>query len=75
MTLENLRRKNIFGDNSGTLNLLETRTATGKTYFVNGRRVSRVAYLEAKSGKRLDCFVTRATKNAVRDYCTATPTN
>jgi len=73
MTLENLRRRAIFGDNSETLSLLETVTAKGKTFFVNGRRVSRTAYIEAKTGKRLDCFVTRATKEAVRNYCTATP--
>lgn len=74
MTLENLRRRAIFGDNPETLNLLETVTAKGKTYFINGRRVSRLAFIEAKTGKRLDCFVTRATKEAVRNYCTATPT-
>lgn len=56
-----------------TLNLLETVTAKGKTYYVNGKRVSRLAYIEAKTGKRLDCFVTRATAQAVRNYCTATP--
>ena len=53
------------------MNLLHTVTDHGHFYFINSKRVSRLAYLEAKAGKRLECFITRATRTAVRNYCLA----
>jgi hypothetical protein len=49
---------------------LETVTASGKFYYLKGRPVSRLAMIEAKSGKTLSCFVTRVTPRAVRNWFT-----
>lgn len=56
--------------------LLQTVSDSGKRYFIDGKRVSREAFLSIKTGPhvRLDCFMTRATRKIVRNYCTATHT-
>ena len=53
------------------MQLLETVTANGKFYYVDSRRVSREKFIETKSGKRLDCFITRVSKHAIRNWCSA----
>ncbi len=53
------------------MTLLHTVTKNGQFFFINSKRVSREKYLETKHGKRLDCFVTRVTQKAVRNYCQA----
>lgn len=53
-----------------TTEICHTVTSKGHFYYINGKRVSREAVIEAKHGRRQDCFVTRATKKAVRNYST-----
>ena len=53
------------------LSIAEIVTDSGKRYFINGKRVSHEDVIIAKFGKRLDCFVTRATAKVVRNYCVA----
>ena len=56
------------------MQLIETVTANGKFYYINGKRVSRFAFIEAKSGRRLDCFITRVKDGVngyVKNYCCA----
>ncbi len=53
-----------------TLNLCHTVTAKGHFYYVEGKRVSRDEFLTAKFQRRQDCFVTRVTKSAVRNFST-----
>ncbi len=53
------------------MHILETVTASGRFYYLNGRRVTRCAVIAAKHGKRLSCFVTRVTPRAVRNSCVA----
>ena len=54
--------------------LARVTTARGTRYYIDGRRVSRDAMIDAKHGpgKRQDCFATRADRHAVRDYSTLT---
>jgi len=54
-----------------SLELLRTVTAKGERFYINSKRVSREAFITAKFGRRLDCFITRADRYAVRDYCVA----
>ena len=52
------------------MSLLQTVTARGTFYYIDGKRVSRDAAISAKFQKRLSCFITRVSKNAVRNWCT-----
>ena len=54
--------------------LLRTVTSKGPRYYIDGRRVSLEEFQTVKTGpgKRQDCFITRATRHAVRDYSTLT---
>ena len=53
-----------------TIQLLHTVTAKGHFYFINSRRVSAEAFRAAKFARRQDCFATRVSKNAVRNFST-----
>jgi len=52
------------------LQLLHTVTSSGHRWFIDGKRVSRDAFLTAKFQRRQDSFITRATAQAVRNYST-----
>lgn len=54
------------------LQLCRTVTSKGNRYYIDGRRVSLEAFQTAKFQRRQDCFITRATRKAVRDYSTVT---
>jgi len=53
-----------------TLQLLHSVTNSGHHYFIDGKKVSRDTFIESKFQRRQDCFITRATKKAVRNYST-----
>ena len=53
-----------------TLQLCRTVTAKGTFYYINGRRVARDSFITAKFQRRQDCFVTRVSKHAVKDFST-----
>lgn len=53
-----------------THQLLQTVTAKGTFYFINGKRVSRDTFIEFKFQRRQDCFITRSTPQAVRNFST-----
>ncbi len=53
------------------MQLLQTVTAKGTFYYIEGKRVSREAFITAKFQKRLDCFITRVSTKAVRNWCVA----
>ena len=42
-----------------------------RSYWIEGKRVSREAFEDAKAGRRLSCFTTEITKNFTRHYCVA----
>lgn len=50
--------------------LTRVTTARGTRYYIDGRRVTRDAMIDAKHGpgKRQDCYITRADRHAVRQY-------
>jgi hypothetical protein len=50
--------------------LCHTVTSTGHRYYINGKRVSRDDFQLVKFQRRQDCFITRATAKAVRNYST-----
>lgn len=51
--------------------LTVTNEANGeRRYFINGKRVSRLAYDMAR-GRNLSCFVTRIRGGLIRQYCNA----
>jgi len=52
------------------IQLCHTVTAKGHFYFIDSKRVSRDEFLAAKFQRRQDCFITRATKHAVRNFST-----
>ena len=52
--------------------LCRTVTSKGEFFFVDSKRVTRAQFSETKFMRRLDCFVTRATRFAVRDFMVAT---
>lgn len=54
------------------LSLCRTVTNAGVRYYINGKRVSLEKFQTAKFRRRQDCFVTRATRDAVRDYSAVT---
>jgi hypothetical protein len=54
--------------------LLRTVTARGVRYFIDGKRCTREDHQRLKFRNRQDCFVTRSTKDAVRDWSTVTVT-
>lgn len=55
-----------------TFQLLRTVTDKGTRYYIDGKRVSLEAFQDIKFRRRQDCFITRATRKAVRDYSTVT---
>lgn len=52
------------------LQLCQTVTAKGTFYYIDGRRVSRDSFLLAKFQRRIDCFITRVEKHAVKNFST-----
>lgn len=52
------------------IQLCHTVTNNGHFYFIDGAKVSHDSFLEAKFQRRQDCFFTRVTKNAVRNFST-----
>lgn len=53
-----------------TLQLCRTVTANGTFFYIDGKRVTLEAFQLAKFGRRQDCFVTRSTRHAVKDFST-----
>lgn len=48
----------------------QTVTATGKFYYIDGKRVSFDKFLEMKFQRRQDSFITRVSRSAVRNFST-----
>ena len=53
-----------------TITLCQTVTATGKFYYVDGKRVTFEVFLAAKFQRRQDSFITRVSKHAVKNFST-----
>lgn len=53
-----------------TLQLCQTVTGKGTFYYIDGKRVSRDSFLAAKFQRRMDSFVTRVERHAVKNFST-----
>lgn len=63
-------RNNALFSKMKPIQLCHTVTKNGHFYFIEGRKVCRDEFLLAKFQRRQDCFITRVTKNAVRNFST-----
>ena len=52
------------------LQLCQTITRNGTFYYIDGKRVSRDSFLTAKFQRRMDSFVTRVERHAVKNFST-----